>query len=217
MSTHHLQLFAEDGEIRPRLTCTATPDAVCRRRPVDTDQESWTDEDETTPGHECWAVEWAEDAGWDTVTAADGILSSVDVEVTYDEGVVVDLTPPQPTLPDLAEPSDAEVRAAAEESERHEQWGYDENGFPRCECGASLVESEHDLGDEPQAIGRTESDGEAAVSRVFELVPGDHITAGDIVIFDRKPRRIIARSAVFLPADDLLPAMQMIGLYYRTE
>ena len=110
-----------------------------------TDQESWTDEDETTPGHECWAVEWAEDAGWDTVTAADGILSSVDVEVTYDEGVVVDLTPPQPTLPDLAEPSDAEVRAAAEESEHHEQWGYDENGFPHCECGASLVESEHDL------------------------------------------------------------------------
>ena len=39
MTTHHLQLFAEDGEIRPRLTCTATPDAVCRRRPVDTDQE----------------------------------------------------------------------------------------------------------------------------------------------------------------------------------
>lgn len=57
----------------------------------------------------------------------------------------------------------------------------------------------------------------AAVSRVFELVPGDKITAGDIVVFDRKPRRIIARSAVFLPADDLLPAMQMIGLYYRTE
>ena len=34
MSTHHLQLFAEDGEIRPRLTCTDTPDAVCRRRPA---------------------------------------------------------------------------------------------------------------------------------------------------------------------------------------
>ena len=33
-----------------------------------------------------------------------------------DDGVVVDLAPPQPTLPDLAEPSDAEVRAAAEES-----------------------------------------------------------------------------------------------------
>lgn len=42
-----------------------------------------------------------------------------------------------------AEPSDAEVQAAAEEAERHEQWCYDENGFPHCECGASLVESEH--------------------------------------------------------------------------
>ena len=114
MSTHHLQLFAEDGEIRPRLTCTATPDAPCRRRPVDTDQESWTDEDETTPGHECWAVEWAEDGGWDTVTAADGILSVVDVEVSYEDGPVISLAPPQPTLPDLAEPSDAEVRAATE-------------------------------------------------------------------------------------------------------
>lgn len=113
MSVHHLELVAEDGEIRPRLTCTATPDAPCRRRPVDPDQESWTDEDETTPGHECWAVEWVEYAGWDTVTAADGILSSVDVEVSYEEGVVVDLTPPQPTLPVLAEPSDAEVNAAA--------------------------------------------------------------------------------------------------------
>ena len=28
MSTHHLQLFAEDGEIRSRLTCTATPEGV---------------------------------------------------------------------------------------------------------------------------------------------------------------------------------------------
>ena len=118
MSTHHLQLFAEDWEIRPRLTCTATPDAVCRRRPVDTDQESWTGEDETTPGHGCWAVEWAEDAGWDTVTAADGILSSVDVEVTYDEGVVVYLAPPQPTLPDLAEPSAAHDRALREQIAR---------------------------------------------------------------------------------------------------
>ena len=42
-----------------------------------------------------------------------------------------------------AEPSDAEVQAAAEEAEHHEQWGYDENGFPHCECGASLVESKH--------------------------------------------------------------------------
>lgn len=32
-----------------------------------------------------------------------------------------------------AEPSDAEIQAAAEEAEHHEQWGYDENGFPHCE------------------------------------------------------------------------------------
>ena len=44
------------------------------------------------------------------------------------------------------EPTDAEIEAAALEFEQHEEWGYDENGFPHCECGASLVESEHDLG-----------------------------------------------------------------------
>jgi hypothetical protein len=115
MSVHHLELFAEDGEIRPRLTCTATPDAPCRRRPLDPDQESWTDEDETTPGHECWAVEWAQDVVWDTVfVETDGVLSTVDVEVSYEEGVVVGLTPPEPTLPDPTDPTYAEVRAAAE-------------------------------------------------------------------------------------------------------
>ena len=100
MSTHHLQLFAEDGEIRPRLTCTATPDSVCRRRPVDPDQESWTDEDETTPGHECWAVEWAEMGGWETVAAADGVTTwpRIPVSVECDEGVVIAPILPQPIL-----------------------------------------------------------------------------------------------------------------------
>ena len=50
-----------------------------------------------------------------------------------------------------------------------------------------------------------------------ELVPGDQIKPGDVVILDRVPCRIIARSTVFLPAGDILPAMQMIGLYYGTE
>lgn len=148
MSTHHLQLFAEDGEIRPRLTCTATPDAVCRRRPVDPDpdQESWTDEDETTPGHECWAVEWAEDDGWDTVTATDGILSSVDVEVTYDGGPIISLTTPQPTLPDLADPTDAEVRAAAEALDGH-SWMTDPDEGSLCACGEVLAPSLEYAGD----------------------------------------------------------------------
>lgn len=116
MSVHHLELFAEDGEIRPRLTCTATPDAPCRRRPVDPDLESWTDEDETTPGHECWAVEWIETVGdWPdgSYVETDGVLSSVDVEVSYEDGPIISLTSPQPTLPDPADPTDAEVEAAA--------------------------------------------------------------------------------------------------------
>lgn len=54
--------------------------------------------------------------------------------------------------PNADGPTDAEVRAAAEESEYHERWGFDENGFPHCECGASLVESEHDLGDVPSRM-----------------------------------------------------------------
>ena len=45
--------------------------------------------------------------------------------------------------PTRTNPTDAEIQAAAEEAEQHEQWGYDENGFPHCECGASLVESKH--------------------------------------------------------------------------
>ena len=47
--------------------------------------------------------------------------------------------------PNADDPTDAEVRAAAEASEYHEQWVYGEDGFPHCECGASLVESEHTL------------------------------------------------------------------------
>ena len=54
--------------------------------------------------------------------------------------------------PNADDPTDAEVRAAAEEAEYHEQWVYDEDGFPHCECGASLVESEHDLGVVPSLM-----------------------------------------------------------------
>ena len=54
--------------------------------------------------------------------------------------------------PNADDPTDAEVRAAAEEAANHEQWVYDENWFPHCECGASLVESEHDLGVVPSLM-----------------------------------------------------------------
>lgn len=133
-TTHHfLQVVSDDGEAPSlRLVCTAPPDAACRRRPVDPGLESLTDEDETTPGHECGAVEWIEDAGWESIaTETDGILSSVGVRVYYDDGPVISpVSSEQPAAERMgterpgaenadtsgtsAEPSDAEVQAAAE-------------------------------------------------------------------------------------------------------
>ena len=45
--------------------------------------------------------------------------------------------------PNADDPTDAEVEAAAEEYERHEQWGFEEDGLPHCECGETLIESEY--------------------------------------------------------------------------
>ena len=45
-----------------------------------------------------------------------------------------------------------------------------------------------------------------SIAFTAELVPGDQIKPGDVVILDRVPCRIIARSTVFLPAGDILPA-----------
>lgn len=99
---HHLEMHADRGEITLRLTCTATPDAPCRRRPTNPDAETWTDDDKTTPGHDCWAVEWIDNGGWDSVTwgPETGTLASVPVDVSYDHrGVLA-----QPvTLPDPAD------------------------------------------------------------------------------------------------------------------
>lgn len=123
MSVHHLELFAEDGEIRPRLTCTATPDAPCHMRPTDGREEWNYDDPDLTPGHDCWATEFIETAGdWPdgVYVETDGVLSSVDVEVSHEDGPIISLTSPQPTLPDPADPTDAEVRAAAEAMDGYE-------------------------------------------------------------------------------------------------
>ena len=68
--------------------------------------------------------------------------------------------------PEQAGPTDAEVWAAAEESEYHEQWGYDESGFPHCECGASLVESEHDLSVVPSLMAHQAREALVAARKV---------------------------------------------------
>ena len=111
---HYLQVVSYDGsDPSLRLMCTAPPDAMCRRRPVDPYLESWTDEDENemTTGHECWAVEWIEEDGWESVaTETDGILFSIGVQVYYDEGPVIAAV----ENADTDDISAKEVEAAAE-------------------------------------------------------------------------------------------------------
>ena len=99
---HHLEMHADRGEITLRLVCNATPDATCRRRPTNPDAETWTDDDETTPGHDCWAVEWIDNGGWDSITwgPETGTIASAPVDVSYDHrGVLAEPV----TLPDPAD------------------------------------------------------------------------------------------------------------------
>ena len=59
--------ISDDGT---RIVCTARPDAVCRTRP-DCDTEGWDDRGcsahdprhPSTPGHDCWAIEWTNAPG----------------------------------------------------------------------------------------------------------------------------------------------------------
>ncbi len=135
---HYIELHADRGEIAPRLVCTATPDAPCRRRPIDPDAETWTGQDETTPGHDCWATEWVDEAGfsdavrWGELGVTETI-ARVPVGVFYDEGVVAEPV----ALPDSADllpmtPAGAEadrdvlraavvpaIQAVEDESARH--------------------------------------------------------------------------------------------------
>ena len=103
--SHYLTI--EEGFDGPRLAlvCTATPDAPCRMRPDDDTRESWHHGDpDLTPGHPCWAVEWAEDGGWETVAAAGGATwPRIPVTVEYDEGVVIAPVATHPAL-DWQEP-----------------------------------------------------------------------------------------------------------------
>ena len=98
--SHYLTISDDWDELRLKLVCTATPDAHCRMRPSD-DRETWNDGDpDLTAGHECWAVEWAEMGGWETVAAADGVTTwpRIPVSVERDEGVVIAPILPQPIL-----------------------------------------------------------------------------------------------------------------------
>lgn len=89
--SHFLELVIEGGEPRIKFRCNGTADASCRRRPPDwRDRESWTAEEATQGGFACRAFEWVEAAGIeDAIFGDDRVLSSVEVDICYDEGVAV--------------------------------------------------------------------------------------------------------------------------------
>lgn len=103
MSIHHLDLVIEGGEPHIKFRCTGTPDAPCRRRPPNWDEsgdESWTAEEATETGFDCWATDWVSAIG---ITDAiigypDQTLASAAVDIGYAEGVEITLATPQEAL-----------------------------------------------------------------------------------------------------------------------
>lgn len=91
---HRVELKLERGELHRGFTCTAPADASCRRRPKHADQrESWTSEEATEPGHQCWAVEWVETVAIEDAiigTVDDQVLASVPVAISFEEGVGIE-------------------------------------------------------------------------------------------------------------------------------
>ena len=97
--SHHLEIdFGMMSGPELRLVCTATPGSPCRMRPAD-DRESWSYDDPDLIDGECWAVEWVEGGGMETMASADGVTwPTIPVTVEYDEGVVLAPVAPHPPL-----------------------------------------------------------------------------------------------------------------------
>lgn len=102
---HHVELKIESGELHRGFTCTAPEDAPCRRRPKDTLLESWSSEEATETGHQCWAAEWVEAVGIEDSIRSypDRVLASVAVDISYEEGVNIEPITPALTAAELAE------------------------------------------------------------------------------------------------------------------
>ena len=99
---HYLRIHDDYDEIRLALVCTAAPGSPCRLRPAD-GREDWTYADaDLIDSGVCWAIEWADEGGWETITAAEGVtwpMIPVTVEYEYGIGPVVAPVVPQPDLP----------------------------------------------------------------------------------------------------------------------
>ena len=97
--SHHLEIdFDMMSGPELRLVCTATPGSPCRMRPAD-DREHWSYSDPDLIDGECWAVEWVEAGGMETMASADDVTwPTIPVTVAYDEGVVLAPVAPHPPL-----------------------------------------------------------------------------------------------------------------------
>lgn len=101
-TTHYITIekatWSTRGEVILNLVCTAAPGASCRKRPTD-EREEWTLDDPDLIDGQCWAAEWVQEGGWETVATDHDEIGRVPVDVEYIEGVLVSPVAPHPTLP----------------------------------------------------------------------------------------------------------------------
>lgn len=83
-TVHHIAI-EWDEEPRLRLTCSAAPGAPCRMRPAD-DRETWYVGDPDLVDGDCWAVEWVEAGGWESVGWQGRDIPPIPVVVDFGEG-----------------------------------------------------------------------------------------------------------------------------------
>jgi|GEM_PF-4316503 len=106
MSVHALQIVSDCGELSIALVCRAVAGADCRMRPpIGDDREEWDVGDRGLVDGPCWAIEWVEAtsiADGLMFADGDGVVLAADVDVNYDEGVMVTLAAPQTPLPALS-------------------------------------------------------------------------------------------------------------------
>jgi len=108
-AVHFLAINSDWDEPRLKLVCTATKGADCHKQHPDPTVEAfYPDDPDLIDTDTCWAVEWAEDGGWETVAVKEGAeFPMIPVHITNDEGPVVEPIEPHPLLPML----EAEVSA----------------------------------------------------------------------------------------------------------
>jgi hypothetical protein len=130
-----------DFEPRLKLECTAAAGAECRMRPADGREEYYLDDPDLVDGGKCWAVEWVEDGGWDTIQCEEGEeFPRIPIEITNDDGPVIHPAAPHPLLPSADQQTATDPELAAIVSrvlrEHEPRWA----SFA-CTCGARLGDS----------------------------------------------------------------------------